>query len=867
MDKRRMENLKRGLVGMLTPSGVYLSWRFLDSDPNDVSFIIYRSGEKIASIKNSSNFLDENGKSDNTYEIASVINGKESEREGTFLPLFAQNGDANGNFIEYELCRPSPKPAIKFRNPRKDLFEATGKYFYMPVPLAKMNEMQACVKDFKAGKITKEDYDKKVREFKKFLDSLGLDEKSQGKKSLRELGYDESGRVPFMRDENGALMYDMGEYSPNDMTVGDLDGDGEYELVVKWEPSNSSDPMFSCRTTSPCIIDAYDITKDGIRLMWRIDMGFNIRASAHETQLLLYDFDGDGKAELVLRTADGTTSGTVENGEYVPKWFVGDKNASNIEKWIKEGKAELVEKYTPKILNGFSVCWEDPLYCGPDGEAGVDSFITSGKYSGNPLDQTWCKVYRFGLCCGAGDEYITAFDGETGKILDSVPYPFAIRDEMWGINPTCRRGAPCTGMIKELDALKSAKDPSYVAQSFWTDPENEIGSNYIMFGDSTGNRASRFLGAVAFLDGKNPCAVICRGYYARTTLAAYRLDVNGKKLILDSTFDSSEYKNHSDYECRGNHNLAVGDADGDGRDEIHYGSIAFWKEHPDDKKIRCKYIVGMALPAGDPPQKNIPLDPKAGINPDGSIKDGYKFTYFWHGDAIHLLPKDKSNSLVLFTPHEDNGDSERGWAPSMHAHDAATGEVLAASFRFGDQGRAVAGNVNPLAPDRIVYTGNISIDSKTGEQVQIGAGVNGLIYWTGSLVRQIINGGISQINARGEVESVMEFDGCSTINGTKKNPCLQADLFGDWREEVIMKSSDSTIRIYTTNMPADYKIRTLMHDAHYRLGVANENICYNQPPHTGFFMGYEQSDGEITAIPGTSKSGAKSIIPPGKAIF
>ncbi len=95
-------------------------------------------------------------------------------------------------------------------------------------------------------------------------------------------------------------------YNANDAGVGDLDGDGEYEIVLKWDPSNSKDNSQSGYTGN-VIIDAYRL--DGTRL-WSIDLGKNIRAGAHYTQFLVYDFDSDGKAEMVCKTADGTTDGT-----------------------------------------------------------------------------------------------------------------------------------------------------------------------------------------------------------------------------------------------------------------------------------------------------------------------------------------------------------------------------------------------------------------------------------------------------------------------------------------------------------------------------------------------------------------------------
>ena len=113
-------------------------------------------------------------------------------------------------------------------------------------------------------------------------------------------------RVPLQVPPGGTTP--IGEaytYSANDTSVGDLDGDGEYEMVVKWDPSNAKDNSQEGYTGN-VYLDAY--TLDGTRL-WRIDLGRNIRAGAHYTQFIVYDLDGDGKAEVAAKTADGTVDG------------------------------------------------------------------------------------------------------------------------------------------------------------------------------------------------------------------------------------------------------------------------------------------------------------------------------------------------------------------------------------------------------------------------------------------------------------------------------------------------------------------------------------------------------------------------------
>ena|GEM_PF-1793784 len=856
------EKLTRAFIAMQTAKGIFLSWRSLREDNDEIVFHIYRDDKFLAESK-ITNYTDKNGSSESQYTLHTIKNEKDVDVENLIIPILKDNENQNGNFMEYQLVRPKGKATVQFRNPRQDLYNATGKYYYMPIDINKLNEMQDVVTDFQNKKISKAIYDKKVAEFKSYTDSLGLDESGGDAPTLRELGYKEDGKVPYRKDADGKIIYTISEYTVSDMSVGDLDGDGEYELIVKWDPDNSRDSMYSYATTAPCIIDAYKLRGNKAELMWRTNIGYNMKASAHTTQIMVYDFDNDGRAEMIIRTVEGTTSGNVIDGEYIPKYFVGDKKAAFAENYLKENNEELFKKYTSKIMNNHTIVWEDPIYNNENGEAGEDGYITTGAYTGDVMNQTWCKLYCYGPTTDAGEEYISVYDGETGEIVDTIPYKFATRESAWGINPTCRRGAGCRFQIACTDAIRSAEnasDSEYKNQSFWFDAKNDFGNRYELFGGTTGNHAERFLGTVANLDGDATSAVLCRGYYARTTLAAYTY--KNRKLNLDCYFDSAEFENHQDYECRGNHNLAVGDVDADGKDEILYGAITFEKKKKQDEKLSVKYITCVALLEGDMPETNTLLDIHSAYDENGNLKDGYKYTYNYHGDAIHLLTMDKSGRKVIVTPHEDMGDEKRGWAVAFDIHDAATGEILAASFQADDLGRAAAGNINPRKPDRIIASGNISIDMKEIEITNVSAGDNNLIYWTGSLVRQMMDKDITQVAANGEdYETVMEFTGTQTNNGTKTNPCLQLDLWGDWREEVIRRVGRDIIRIYTTNMPTPYKIVTPMQDDQYRKAVANANICYNQPPHLGYFLGYEDGVTNVNESDGNSNNNVKSLIP------
>lgn len=242
-------------------------------------------------------------------------------------------------------------------------------------------------------------------------------------------------------------------YSPNDIAVGDVDGDGEFELILKWDPSNSKDNSQKGKTGN-VIIDCYKMSG---KKLWRIDLGVNIRAGAHYTQMLVGDYDSDGKAEFAVKTAPGTKDGS---GKYLS--------------------------------------------------------LGSAKGADHSKDYRNSNGYIL-----TGPEWLTIFNGETGKEMATVDYN------------------PGRGTVKS-------------------------------WGDSYGNRVDRFLATNAYLDGKKPSMVFQRGYYTRMAITAY--DWDGKTLSQRWYYNAAT----SRQECygQGNHNVSAGDVDGDGFDEIIEGSCA-----------------------------------------------------------------------------------------------------------------------------------------------------------------------------------------------------------------------------------------------------------------------------------------------------
>jgi len=507
-------------------------------------------------------------------------------------------------------------------------------------------------------------------------------------------------------------------YTANDMSVGDLDGDGEYEYIVKWDPSNSKDNSVKGYTGN-VYLDAYEL--DGT-LLWRIDLGVNIRAGAHYTQYMVYDFDGDGKSEVILKTAPGSKDG---EGNYVSK---AGKN-------ITKGD----DKKDYRNSSG--------LLMGKDG----------------------------------GPEYLTVFNGETGAAMQTVDF-----------------------------------DPprSILTSSEW--------------GDSYANRSERYLAAVVYLDGVHPSVVMTRGYYTYVYAAAYTWDGTDLKEQWLSTNTPTEEnggtgctvkyadgtsKNNTNKTlyAQGAHSVSVADVDNDGYDEIIFGSAV--------------------------------------LDHDGTV-----LTYDGrgHGDAEHVSDFDNDGKQEIFMAHEAGKHNDKiiPYAVDIKRYN---GDIMLQAAQ-GDIGRGIMDNVDD---EYALSSGNLSlfwsvaadgIYNQAGEKVGNIPNTNGsnmenfAVYWDGDLGRELLDGNkLVKYSIKSGTERIYYDSKNSTLpgsinNSTKSNACLTADLFGDWREEIVLRYGDG-VRIYFSTIPTDYRLTTLMHDSQYRCAIAWQNVGYNQPPHTSYYIG------------------------------
>ncbi|SET45265.1 rhamnogalacturonan lyase family protein [[Clostridium] polysaccharolyticum] len=486
-------------------------------------------------------------------------------------------------------------------------------------------------------------------------------------------------------------------YSANDATVADVDGDGAYEIILKWDPSNAKDNSQS-GYTSNVYVDCYEL--DGTQ-KWRIDLGKNIRAGAHYTQMAAYDFDGDGKAELALKTADGTKDGS---GTVIGNAYADNRNSSGY------------------ILTG--------------------------------------------------NEYLTMFNGATGKAMKTINYE------------------PARGNVSD-------------------------------WGDKYGNRVDRFLCGVAYLDGRTPSLIECRGYYEKSMLVAYKW-ANGN-FTKQWTFTADGSQN-SNYRGEGAHSLSIADVDNDGFDEIVYGACVI------DHNGRGLYRTGQG-----------------------------------HGDALHCGDFDPNRAgQEIFMVHENKASN----IESVQMRDARTGTTLWSYKRSKDIGRGLILNAAKeyqpyvcLADNAYDSRGNV-IDSNLK-----GLGQNFSMLWDADLYQE----GLDQTTIRKwnsntkRVDTILSGANVHSCNGTKATPTLSADILGDWREEVIWAANDDTaLRIYTTTDVTSHKLYTLMSDRQYREAVAWQNVAYNQPPHTSYYIGEDMRTPSQPAIYTAGNYKLKSI---GSAAF
>ncbi|OOB89592.1 hypothetical protein B0T42_16625 [Rathayibacter sp. VKM Ac-2630] len=527
-------------------------------------------------------------------------------------------------------------------------------------------------------------------------------------------------------------------YSANDLSVGDMDGDGDYEYVVKWYPSNAKD-VSQKGYTGNTYLDTYEA--DGT-LLHRIDLGVNIRSGAHYTQFMVSDFDGDGRSEIMTKTAPGTRvlpggdASRAESVTLLPEDVAAGATAEDDHRMsaadyrehligVFQGWSEREEvtsgQWAATLEEAFGTT---PTHEYPLDRAGAEELVDYFIDVYAPSRSERNDLTTFEGFVLTGPEYLTVFDGETGAELETAAYEPGRGDDglLWG--------------------------------------------DYAMSRIEPGNRVDRFLAGVASFDGETHSAVFARGYYTRAVVVAY--DWNGSDLtrrwIADSghvpmtnPFNDGPHGREGTSEewgrltTQGFHSLSAADVDGDGRQEIVYGSATL----DDDGSLL--YTSFDTLPEG-----SAAPGTEAGLG---------------HGDAMHVTDIDPARpGLEVFTVHEGGAYAPYGYA----LRDAATGEVLFGAYTGKDTGRGMIGDIDPAVPGQEAWAvGTLSATGAPLSDTQ--PGTNQSIRWAADMTTQIVASTTMQdatpvtptiVTGAGEV--LLSAEGTVTNNGTKGNPSLVA---------------------------------------------------------------------------------------------
>ena len=551
---------------------------------------------------------------------------------------------------------------------------------------------------------------------------------------------------PALEEKTG-----RGAYSANDATMADLDGDGQLEIVLKWDPSNSKDNSQS-GITSPTILEALRL--DGTS-MWRVNLGRNIRSGAHYTPFIVADLDGDGCAELLVRTSDGTIDGQGN--------VLGDPNADHRRH--------------------------------PDHEAYQANGNPGEQFRGPGWPNNMDPKARRGGFIYKGPEWVTCFDGRTGRAVATTDY------------------------IPERGDIRA-------------------------WGDNYANRSDRFLAACGYLDGEHLSAIFCRGYYTRSVLAAY--DFDGKDLKVHWVFDTNDSDKRS-YAGQGNHNLRVADVDADGCDEITYGSMAV------DHDGTPLYNTGFGH--GDAMHLTAFFPPSSGTVADGAPagdalqvwdchenrRDGSDLRDARTGKVLFQILSKQDVGRCLAADIDPTNPGVEMWSSASGGICNVRGEVIDSTARIpinfgiwwdGDLCREL------LDHERVSKYRSLSNYPRGGEDASSSENVasgNAALPPTGEAGR-----GAFDFTGSSSVIDLARFSDCSFNNGTKSNPALCADVLGDWREEVLTRTKDNRhLRLYITSIPTKYRFHTFLAEPVYRHSLVMQNVGYNQPTNAGFYFGAE----------------------------
>ena len=334
------------------------------------------------------------------------------------------------------------------------------------------------------------------------------------------------------------------------------------------------------------------------------------------------------------------------------------------------------------------------------------------------------------------------------------------------------------------------------------------------WGDGYGHRSSKYFFGAPYLDGRKPSIFLARGIYTRHKMIAYDVNPSTHELSVRWRWNCND--SSSPWYGQGYHNYGIADVDWDGRDEICFGSMVI------DDNGKGLSTTGLG---------------------HGDAQHHGDFNPYIHGHEIYACNED----------HPDN-----------NYRDATTSKIYYRQTSSNDDGRSMMGNFSNKYPGCLGRSGHdTAISSVTNNHIpnDIAFDVNFRIYWDGDLLEETFNGTGTRNSAgriyKPGVGDIITLAGSLTNNDTKATPCYQGDLFGDWREEVMMRTADNKIRIYTTTIPTEWRNYTLWHDMQYRNAMVWQMNGYNQPPHTSYFLG--ELEGITMAPPALTMTGRTEI--------
>ncbi|MBR6190704.1 MAG: hypothetical protein IKQ68_00865 [Prevotella sp.] len=587
---------------------------------------------------------------------------------------------------------------------------------------------------------------------------------------------------------------------PNDACAADVDGDGQVEILLKYD--NQSEVNNAMQKNGwyneHTIFEVMNL--DG-SVRWWVNCGPNMGDFQNNEQNIVgYDWDQDGKAEVLMRLEEGSTihmsngttyqigadgqNGTAWTNYREPRGLAAGATTVALAFGLPNNATATAadDWVTTNIQNGVLYATTTANETEGDGvhatgrttTVTVNDGTNETEYSIFQLDKTARSVEWF---THYGKEFLVYCNGETGEIYDIIDFP-------------CAR-------------LESGETDLNAA-----------------WGDGYGHRSSKYFYGAPYLDGRNPSIFVGRGIYTRHKFVA--LDVNKNTHKLSERW---RWMNNSNgpWKGQGYHNYAIVDVDWDGRDEIVWGSMVI-----DDN--------GMGLST----------------------------TGLGHGDSQHhgdLNPY--VHGQEGFFCNEDNpGNNYRDLTTSKIYYRFVAGRDDGRAIA-GNFSNDIPGSIASSSRDYENPIGLLA-NERVGGYNTYGMSQNFRCYWDGDLCEETFDGtgspnyddhpgGIYKFG----VGQIKELTGSLTNNWTKATPCYMGDILGDWREEFIMRTAANKIRIYTTTIETPWRNYSLWYDHQYRNAMVWQMCGYNQTPHVSYFLG--EMEGITAAPPALTMTGRTEI--------